>query len=61
MPNLDLMVRRTNLDTDAEGVCAAWWNLLPVGKSFLPWWWQQSMFPGRRPRLDGDDVLKNLI
>src|SRR4051794_48646 len=30
MPNLDLVARRTNLETDAECVCAAWWNLLTV-------------------------------
>ena len=32
MPNLDLVARRTNLETDAECVLAAWWNLLTVDK-----------------------------
>jgi creatinine amidohydrolase len=45
MPNLDLAARRTNLETDAECVLAAWWNLLTVDKSFLPSW-RESRFPG---------------
>lgn len=45
MPNLDLVARRTNLETDAECVLAAWWNLLTVDKSFLPSW-RESKFPG---------------
>jgi creatinine amidohydrolase len=45
MPNLDLAARRTNLETDAECILAAWWNLLTVDKSFLPSW-RESKFPG---------------
>ena len=45
MPNLDLVARRTNLETDAECILAAWWNLLTVDKEFLPRW-RQSKFPG---------------
>ena len=45
MPNLDLVARRTNLETDAECIVAAWWNLLTVDKEFLPRW-RQSKFPG---------------
>ena len=45
MPNLDLVARRTNLETDAECVLIAWWNLLTVDKAFLPRW-RQSAFPG---------------
>jgi creatinine amidohydrolase len=45
MPNLDLVARRTNLETDAECILAAWWNLLTVDKGFLPRW-RQSKFPG---------------
>lgn len=45
MPNLDLVARRTNLETDAECVLVAWWNLLTVDKEFLPRW-RQSKFPG---------------
>jgi creatinine amidohydrolase len=45
MPNLDLVARRTNLETDAECVVVAWWNLLTVDKSFFPKW-RQSKFPG---------------
>ena len=45
MPNLDLVARRTNLETDAECILAAWWNLLTVDPTFLPRW-RQSKFPG---------------
>lgn len=45
MPNLDLAARRCNLETDAECVVTAWWNLLTVDKSFLPSW-RESQFPG---------------
>jgi creatinine amidohydrolase len=45
MPNLDLVARRTNLETDAECICCAWWNLLTVDKTFLPRW-RESKFPG---------------
>jgi creatinine amidohydrolase len=45
MPNLDLVARRTNLETDAECLVIAWWNLLTVDKKFLPGW-RESKFPG---------------
>jgi creatinine amidohydrolase len=45
MPNLDLVARRTNLETDAECVLIAWWRLLTVNPDFLPRW-RQSKFPG---------------
>ncbi len=45
MPNLDLVARRANLETDAECLCCAWWNLLTVDKEFLPSW-RESKFPG---------------
>ena len=45
MPNLDLVARRTNLETDAECILCAWWNLLTVDKTFLPRW-RESTFPG---------------
>ncbi len=71
MPNLDLVARRTNLETDAECVCCAWWNLLTVDKEFLPRW-RQSKFPGGCAHaceletslylyLDGDNVRKDQI
>src|SRR5215203_2789740 len=71
MPNLDLVARRTNLETDAECVCAAWWNLLTVDKTFLPKW-RQSKFPGGCAHaceletslymyLDGDNVRHDKI
>src|ERR1700747_1764762 len=71
MPNLDLVARRTNLETDAECVLAAWWQLLTVDKEFLPRW-RQSKFPGGCSHaceletslylhLDGDDVRTDLI
>jgi creatinine amidohydrolase/Fe(II)-dependent formamide hydrolase-like protein len=71
MPNLDLVARRTNLETDAECVLVAWWNLLTVDKEFLPRW-RQSKFPGGCSHaceletslylyLDGDNVRKDQI
>jgi creatinine amidohydrolase len=45
MPNLDLVARRTNLETDAECLVLAWLNLLTVDKKFLPSW-RESKFPG---------------
>jgi len=71
MPNLDLAARRTNLETDAECILAAWWNMLTVDKEFLPRW-RQSKFPGGCAHaceletslylyLDGDNVRKDKI
>ncbi len=45
MPNLDLVARRCNLETDAQCGFAAWWSLLTVDPEFLPRW-RQSKFPG---------------
>jgi creatinine amidohydrolase len=71
MPNLDLVARRTNLETDAECVLIGWWNLLSVDKNFMPRW-RQSKFPGGCSHaceletsmylyLDGDHVRKDQI
>jgi creatinine amidohydrolase len=71
MPNLDLVARRTNLETDAECILCAWWNLLTVDKKFLPRW-RQSRFPGGCAHaceletslylyLDGEHVRKDKI
>ena len=71
MPNLDLVARRTNLETDAECLLCAWWNLLTVDKDFLPGW-RESKFPGGCAHaceletslymyLDGDNVRKDKI
>jgi creatinine amidohydrolase len=71
MPNLDLVARRTNLETDAECAVIAWWNLLAVDKEFMPRW-RQSKFPGGCAHaceletsmylyLDGGNVRKDLI
>jgi len=71
MPNLDLVARRTNLETDAECILAGWWNFLTVDKSFLPRW-RQSKFPGGCAHaceletslylyLDSDNVRKDKI
>ena len=71
MPNLDLVARRTNLETDAECVPIPWWNLLTVDKEFLPRW-RESKFPGGCAHaceletslylyLDGDNVRKDKI
>ena len=45
MPNLNLVARRANLETDAECMCTAWWNLLTVDQNFLPRW-RQGRYPG---------------
>ncbi len=45
MPNLDLVARRCNLETDAQCACTSWWLLLTVDPEFLPRW-RQSRFPG---------------
>ena len=71
MPNLDLAARRTNLETDAECIATAWWQLLTVDKEFLPGW-RESKFPGGCSHageletslylyLDGDNVRKDKI
>src|SRR5438309_10236374 len=71
MPNLDLVARRTNLETDAECILAGWWNLLTVDKEFLPRW-RQSKFPGGCAHaceletslylyLDADNVRRDVI
>jgi creatinine amidohydrolase len=71
MPNLDLVARRTNLETDAECILCGWWNLLTVDKEFMPRW-RQSKFPGGCAHaceletslylyLDGDNVRKDKI
>ena len=70
-PNLDLVARRTNLETDAECVPICWWGLLTVDKEFMPRW-RQSKFPGGCAHaceletslylyLDGDNVRKDQI
>jgi creatinine amidohydrolase len=71
MPNLDLAARRVNLETDAECILTAWWNLLAVDKEFFPKW-RQSKFPGGCAHaceletslymyLDGGNVRTDLI
>ena len=45
MPNLNLVARRTNLETDAECILSGWWEMLTVDKDFLPGW-RESKFPG---------------
>jgi creatinine amidohydrolase len=71
MPNLDLVARRTNLETDAECVLCGWWQLLSVDKTFMPRW-RESKFPGGCSHaceletslylyLDGDNVRRDLI
>jgi creatinine amidohydrolase len=71
MPNLDLVARRANLETDAECVCIGWWHLLNVDKEFFPKW-RQSKFPGGCAHaceletslymyLDGDNVRMDKI
>jgi creatinine amidohydrolase len=45
MPNLDLVARRANLETDAETVFCAWWSLLTIEKNWINNW-RESFFPG---------------
>lgn len=45
MPNLDLVARRCNLETDAECGYAGWWSFLRADPKFLPGW-RESAFPG---------------
>ncbi len=71
MPNLNLVARRANLETDAECVLTAWWQLLQVDPEFLPSW-RESKFPGGIAHaceletsmylyLDGENVRKDKI
>ncbi|MDP7395846.1 MAG: creatininase family protein [Lentisphaeria bacterium] len=71
MPNLAMVARRGNLETDAECICTAWWNLLTVDKEFLPGW-RQGRIPGGCAHageletsmymyLDGDNVRRDKI
>ena len=71
LPNLDLVARRTNLETDAECLPIQWTNLLTVDKEFLPSW-RESKFPGGCAHaceletslylyLDADNVRKDKI
>ena len=59
MPNLDLVARRTNLETDAECILAAWWQLLSVDKEFMPSW-RESKFPGGCACLRAGNVALSL-
>src|ERR1051325_3206797 len=70
-PNLDLVARRTNLETAAECVRICWWQLLMVDKAFMPSW-RESKFPGGCAHaceletslylyLDGDNARKDKI
>ncbi len=71
MPNLDLVARRTCLETDAECVRTGWWQLLNVDKQFMPNW-RESKYPGGCAHaceletslymyLDGDNVRTDQI
>ncbi len=71
MPNLDLVARRANLETDAECVRTGWWQFLMVDPEFMPSW-RESKFPGGIAHaceletsmylyLDGENVRKDKI
>ena len=45
MPNLNLVARRANLETDAECVLTGWWEMLMVDPEFMKNW-RESKFPG---------------
>ena len=44
-PNMDLVARRVNLETDAEAIAANWWMMLNVDKEFMKGW-RESVYPG---------------
>ena len=44
-PNMDLVARRVNLETDAEALATNWWAMLGVDKAFMKGW-RESIFPG---------------
>lgn len=44
-PNMDLVARRVNLETDAEAIAANWWSMLNVDPAFMKGW-RESVFPG---------------
>jgi creatinine amidohydrolase len=71
MPNLNLVARRANLETDAECVLTGWWELLMVDPHFMKTW-RESKFPGGIAHaceletsmylyLDGENVRKDKI
>ncbi len=55
-PNLDLVARRTNLETDAECIPACWWNLLTVDKGVSSPLAAEPVPRRLRPRLRAGDV-----
>ena len=71
VPNLDLVGRRVNLETDAECIATSWWQFLSVDPDFLPNW-RESRIPGGCAHageletsvymyLDGDHVRRDKI
>lgn len=44
-PNMDLVARRVNLETDAEAIACNWWSMLMVDPEFMKNW-RESVFPG---------------
>jgi creatinine amidohydrolase len=44
-PNMDLVARRLNLETDAEVIACNWWSMLAVDPDFNKTW-RESIFPG---------------
>jgi creatinine amidohydrolase len=44
-PNMDLVARRVNLETDAEAIACNWWSMLSVDPEFMKGW-RESVFPG---------------
>jgi creatinine amidohydrolase len=44
-PNMDLVARRVNLETDAEALATNWWQMLNVDPAFMKGW-RESVFPG---------------
>ncbi len=44
-PNMDLVARRVNLETDAEAMAANWWHFISVDPEFAKKW-RESIYPG---------------
>ena len=59
-PNLDLVARRANLETDAECVPINWWGLLTVDKEFMPRWRREQVPRRLFARLRAGDLAVSL-
>jgi creatinine amidohydrolase len=44
-PNMDLVARRLNLETDAEAIATNWWSMIGIDPEFHKTW-RESIYPG---------------